>query len=131
MVTADALSMEFLAPVLLKGLEAPPPLAVDVLRMLLRSLDSTLSELPVESLVMVTDPDDEAAMAGDEAGRATEAVTGVEEDADSCESLVVVEEDLTGEIVTLPVSFLLGELEPNNRPSSSSTLSNADEADFC
>ena len=46
-------------------------------------------------------------------------------------SLVLEEDDLTGEMVTLLLllSFFCGELAPKSRPNSSSTLSKADEVD--
>ena len=116
------------------------PLSTD-----LRSLDSTLRELPVESLVMVTEPPPVEAAAAANAGEAdaadVEVVMGevVGElglqrllPAESLAGAVVIIEleDLTGEIVTLLLSFLWGELEPKRRPSSSSTLSKAEELEL-
>jgi hypothetical protein len=110
----------------------PPALSTDF-----KSLDSTFNELPVDSLVMVTDPPDELGGLEEET---LEVVGAVEvelgkicflcEAAKSLVTLLDEEEDFTGEIVTLLLllSFLCGELEPNIRPSSSSTLSNADES---
>ena len=85
----------------------PPP----ALSTCFKSLDSTFNELPVESLVMVTDPPDE--LGGMEEDDTLEEVVGVaevelgEEDCfreDAAKSLVTLldeEEDFTGEIVTL------------------------------
>ena len=85
----------------------PPP----ALSTCFKSLDSTFNELPVESLVMVTDPPDE--LGGMEDDDTLEEVVGVaevelgEEDCfreDAAKSLVTLldeEEDFTGEIVTL------------------------------
>ena len=129
----------------------PPALSTDF-----KSLDSTFSELPVESLVMVTEPplpeeeggkddDDALELVGFEPmpAEAEEEVELGEDEEEVClmralaaKSLVTllanIEEetdvDLTGEIVTLLLSFLCGELDPNIRPSSSSTLSNVDES---
>ena len=118
-------------------------LPVPALSTVFKSLDSTLNELPVESLVMVTDPPPPDEHGGTEVDSALEAVVGREADielGDVCfreaaKSLVTLlddeeelEEYFTGEIVTLLLSFLCGELEPNRRPSSSSTLSNVDES---
>ena len=106
----------------------------------LRSLDSTLRVLPVESLVMVTEPPDEegaAVVANVETDADTELVFVVMMGSLDAEDILVDEAgSLTGEMVTL-VSFLLGEEEPKSRPSSSSTLSKADSlasvssTDFC
>ena len=124
-----------------------PPLELSIV---FRSLDSTLSELPVDSLVMVTEPVEE-----EEVGvQLEDCVVNVAEDdikdieeeeeeelvlllkpclLESGCSLVLDEEDLTGEIVTLLlllVSFFCGELAPKRCPSSSSTLSKADAVDI-
>jgi len=136
----------------------PPALSTDF-----KSLDSTLSELPVESLVMVTEPLPELEEQGgfkedvDDEDALLE-VVGVKEvelgepevclllircEAAKPESLVTMldielledndeaeDDDFTGEMVTLLLllSFLWGELEPNKRPSSSSTLSKVEES---
>ena len=83
----------------------PPP----ALSTCFKSLDSTFNELPVESLVMVTDPPDE--LGGMEEDDTLEVVGVAEvelgEDCfrEAAKSLVVTlldeEEDFTGEIVTL------------------------------
>lgn len=124
-----------------------PPLELSIV---FKSLDSTLSELPVDSLVMVTEPVEE-----EEVGvQLEDCVVNVAEDdikdieeeeeeelvlllkpclLESGCSLVLDEEDLTGEIVTLLlllVSFFCGELAPKRCPSSSSTLSKADAVDI-
>ena len=114
------------------------------LRTVLRSLDSTLRVLPVESLVMVTEPPEEGAEeaeATDEAelDEGTELVFDMTAGSLEAEEEIVAEEgpaeegaleSLTGEMVTLVESFLLDEgeeePEPNSRPSSSSTLSKAE-----
>ena len=81
----------------------PPALSTDF-----KSLDSTLSELPVESLVMVTDPPDEQGGIEEEETLEVVGVTEVElgedcfrEAAKSLVTLLDEEEDFTGEIVTL------------------------------
>ena len=124
-----------------------PPLELSIV---FKSLDSTLSELPVDSLVMVTEPVEE-----EEVGvQLEDCVVNVAEDdikdieeeeeeelvlllkpclLESGCSLVLDEEDLTGDIVTLLlllVSFFCGELAPKRCPSSSSTLSKADAVDI-
>jgi hypothetical protein len=88
-----------------------PPLE---LSMVFRSFDSTLSELPVDNLVMVTEPDEEevelgvlfvVVFIGDE----DIIIDDDEEDEDellapdlhNSVSLVLEEDDLTGEMVTL------------------------------
>ena len=137
-------------------LPPPPPPPPPALSTVFKSLDSTLNELPVESLVMVTDPPPvPGGTEEDEDEEALEAVVGVPPAEDKVElgefcflcieaakpSLVTLLELLdelelelelleyfTGEIVTLLLSFLWGELEPKRRPSSSSTLSNVDES---
>ena len=115
------------------------------LRTVLRSLDSTLRVLPVESLVMVTEPPDEGAegvWATNEAAEVdegTELVFDMTAGSLEAEEEIVAEEgtaeegaleSLTGEMVTLVESFLLDEgedePEPKSRPSSSSTLSKAE-----
>ncbi len=136
----------------------PPALSTDF-----KSLDSTLSELPVESLVIVTEPEleeqggfkedveDEDALEEVVEAVVKEVELGEPEvcllllircEAAKPESLVTMldielledkdeaEDDFTGEMVTLLLllSFLWGELEPNKRPSSSSTLSNVEES---
>jgi hypothetical protein len=115
---------------LLPPLKLLPAVAVDgglpLLRMFLRSLDSTLSELPVDNFVIVTDPDvetggevlvvvidgaveeeeEEEKEEEEEEKEEEEEVEEEEEAAVQCllevavESLVE-EEDLTGDIVTL------------------------------
>ena len=124
-------------------LPPPPPPPPPALSTVFKSLDSTLNELPVESLVMVTDPPPPDEHGGTEVDSALEAVVGREADIElgevcfreAAKSLVTLlddeeelEEYFTGEMVTLLLSFLCGELEPNRRPSSSSTLSNVDES---
>ena len=148
----------------------PPALSTDF-----KSLDSTLSELPVDSLVMVTEPplpELEAGLFKEEAveddALLEEVVEVVKEAVELGEpevclllircppeaeaakpddwSLVTMldielleedidetDEDFTGEMVTLLLllSFLWGELEPNKRPSSSSTLSKVEESIVC
>lgn len=140
----------------------PPALSTDF-----KSLDSTLSELPVESLVMVTEPplpelEEQGGFKDEDVEDAlleevVEAVKDVElgepevclllircpEAAKPDWSLVTMldielledsdeadDDDFTGEMVTLLLllSFLWGELEPNKRPSSSSTLSKVEES---
>lgn len=139
----------------------PPALSTDF-----KSLDSTLSELPVESLVMVTEPElfEEQGGFKEDVEDALEEVVEVVKEVElgepevpsllliRCpeaakpeeESLVTMldielledndddeaDDDFTGEMVTLLLllSFLWGELEPNKRPSSSSTLSKVEES---
>ena len=145
------------------GGRLPPALSTDF-----KSLDSTLSELPVESLVMVTEPPEaelegfkedveDALLEAVEAIEAAEVVKEVElGEPEVCLLLIRCEaakpdwslvtmldielledndeaDDFTGEMVTLLLllSFLCGELEPNKRPSSSSTLSNVEESIVC
>ena len=126
-----------------------PPLELSIV---FKSLDSTLSELPVDSLVMVTEPVEE-----EEVGvQLEDCVVNVAEDdikdieeeeeeelvllllkpcllESGCSLVLLDEEDLTGDIVTLLlllVSFFCGELAPKRCPSSSSTLSKADAVDI-
>lgn len=138
----------------------PPALSTDF-----KSLDSTLSELPVESLVMVTEPplpelEEQGGFKEDVEDALLEEVVEVVKEVELGEpevclllircpeaakpdwSLVTMldiellegkdeaDEDFTGEMVTLLLllSFLWGELEPNKRPSSSSTLSKVEES---
>lgn len=118
-----------------------------------KSFDSTLSELPVDSLVMVTEPPEEQGRAEEDPAfdiGEDDVELGAElcfredddEEAAAANSLVllmlvvVVVDGFTGEMVTLPppptlvlpLSFLWGELEPKRRPSSSSTLSKVEES---
>ena len=123
-----------------------PPLELSIV---FRSLDSTLSELPVDSLVMVTEPVEEEEVVGAQiedcvVNVAEEDIKDIDEEEElvlllkpclleSVCSLVLDEEDLTGEIVTLLLllmSFFCGELAPKRCPSSSSTLSKADAVDI-
>lgn len=109
----------------------PPEFA---LKTVFRSLDSTFRVLPVESLVMVTEPPEEAEVASDGAEEddddvMTDSLADDDDEEEEVDEDEVNDESRTGEMVTL-VSFLplplLGEEEPKRRPSSSSTLSKAD-----
>jgi hypothetical protein len=106
-----------------------PPLELNIV---FRSLDSTLSELPVDNLVMVTDPVEEEEEEVVVGAQIEDCVVNVAEEAQDindddelvllllktcllvvvvvesvCSLVVLDEEDLTGEIVTLLLLLLL------------------------